>query len=202
MIQGLITTLLCSFGFRVRGGLFERQWRRLPLNKWWFAVIFAGCAAYLHTGNINYYLVTVIAARLSTQLAGWGEYVGCTLGIGKPDPNRKDLPKVDDVLDNLRLDAFDFKLLKWTIHIQSFSLLDHPMLFGWLGLSARGLYLSFIIGLALQSIPFMLCGVMMGTIYWLCGRLVAHTRIDDGKGGWNISEWVFGAYLGLVLNLI
>jgi len=200
-LQGLVICLLCSLGFRVRGGLFERQWRRLPLNKWWFAAIFAGCATYLYGGDLNYYLVMLIAARLCTQLAGWGEFVGCVLGIGKPDPNRKDLPKVDDILDNMRWDKHTVKVWKWNITVPAFNLLDYPMLFGWLGLSIRGLYLSFIIGLALQSIPFMLSGLAMGTIYWLCGRLVANTKVDDGKGGWNISEWLFGAYLGLMLVL-
>ena len=189
---------LCSLGFRVRGGLFERQWRRLPLNKWWFAAIFAACSCWLKGFDWNYYLVVFIAARLSTQLAGWGEYVGCVLGMAQPQPDREDLPKVDHILDNMKWDAHDVKVWKWTVHIPAFNLLDHGVLFGWLGLTVRGLYMTFIIGLALQSIPFMLCGLAMGSIYWFAGWLY-RLGLNDGKGGWNIGEWIYGFYLGVIL---
>ena len=192
---------LCSLGFRIRGGLFERQWRRLPLNKWWFAAIFAACACWLKGFDWNYYLVVFIAARLSTQLAGWGEYVGCVLGMAQPQPEREDLPKVDHILDNMKWDAHDVKVWKWKIHIPAFNLLDHGVLFGWLGLTVRGLYMTFIIGLALQSIPFMLCGLAMGSIYWFAGWLY-RLGLNDGKGGWNIGEWIYAFYLGVVLCLI
>ena len=192
---------LCSLGFRIRGGLFERQWRRLPLNKWWFAAIFAACACWLKGFDWNYYLVVFIAARLSTQLAGWGEYVGCVLGMAQPQLEREDLPKVDHILDNMKWDAHDVKVWKWTIHIPAFNLLDHAILFGWLGLTIRGLYMTFIIGLALQSIPFMLCGLAMGSIYWFAGWLY-RLGLNDGKGGWNIGEWLYGFYLGVILCLV
>ena len=189
---------LCSLGFRIRGGLFERQWKRLPLNKWWFATIFALCACWLKGWDWNYFLVVFIAARLSTQLAGWGEYVGCVLGMAQPQPDREDLPKVDHILDNMKWDAHDVKVWKWKIHIPAFNLLDHGVLFGWLGLTVRGLYMTFIIGLALQSIPFMLCGLAMGSIYWFAGWLY-RLGLNDGKGGWNIGEWLFSFWLGLCL---
>ena len=196
-----IIPVLVALGFRIRGGLFERQWKRLPLNKWWFATIFALCACWLKGWDWNYFLVVFIAARLSTQLAGWGEYVGCVLGMAQPQPDREDLPKVDHILDNMKWDAHDVKVWKWTIHIPAFNLLDHGVLFGWLGLTVRGLYMTFIIGLALQSIPFMLCGLAMGSIYWFAGWLY-RLGLNDGKFGWNIGEWIYGFYLGVILCLV
>lgn len=196
-----IIPVLVALGFRIRGGLFERQWKRLPLNKWWFATIFALCACWLKGWDWNYFFVVFIAARLSTQLAGWGEYVGCVLGMAQPQPDREDLPKVDHILDNMKWDAHDVKVWKWTIHIPAFNLLDHGVLFGWLGLTVRGLYMTFIIGLALQSIPFMLCGLAMGSIYWFAGWLY-RLGLNDGKGGWNIGEWMYAFYLGVILCLV
>ena len=189
---------LCSLGFRIRGGLGERWGWKFPLNKFWFAGIFSACDAWLHGWDLNRFSVMFIAVRLSTQLAGWGEYVGCVLGMAQPQPEREDLPKVDHILDNMKWDAHDVKVWKWTIHIHAFNLLDHGVLFGWLGLTVRGLYMTFIIGLALQSIPFMLCGLAMGSIYWFAGWLY-RLGLNDGKGGWNIGEWIFGAYMGAVL---
>jgi len=199
IIKNIIITILCAFGFRVRGGLGERWDFKFPLNKWWFAGIFAACDAWRNGWDLNRFVVMLIAARMSTQIAGWGEYVGCVLGIAQPQPDREDLPKVDHILDNMKWNDHIFiaTVWKWTfkIHIPAFNLLDHAVLFGWLGLTIRGLYLSFLIGLALQSIPFMLCGVAMGSIYWFAGWLY-RMGLNDGKGGWNIGEWLFGAFLG------
>ena len=208
IIKNIIITILCAFGFRVRGGLGERWGWKFPLNKYWFAGIFSACDAWLHGWNTNRFVVMFIASRMSTQIAGWGEYVGCVLGIAQPQPDREDLPKVDHILDNMKWDAHDIEIdlsdwyipYKTTIHIPAFNLLDHAVLFGWLGLTIRGLYLSFLIGLALQSIPFMLCGVAMGSIYWFAGWLYRR-GLNDGKGGWNIGEWLFGGYLGAMLCL-
>lgn len=201
IVTGLISCL-CSLGFRIRGGLGERWGWKFPLNKWWFAAIFASCSTWLYDcWEWNFFWVLFIAARLSTQLAGWGEYVGCVLGMAQPQPDREDLPKVDHILDNMKWDAHDVKVWKWTVHIPAFNLLDHGVLFGWLGLTVRGLYMTFIIGLAQQSIPFMLCGLAMGSIYWFAGWLYK-LGLDDKKCGWNIGEWLYGFYLGVMLCLI
>ena len=189
--------------FRIRGGLrIPFTDKKFPINKWWFAVWFASLACILKGWNLNFFLIMLIASRLATQMAGWGEYCGCVLGVGKPNPDRKDFPQLDDFLDNFKWDAFDFKLWKWNFHIPAFNLLEHYKLFGWIGLSARGLYLTFLIGLALNSIPFMLCGIMMGTIYWICGLFARKVLKKTDKTGWNISEWCFGYYLGLCLTFL
>ena len=201
MMQSILIIILSSFGFRVRGGLFERQWRRLPLNKYWFAAIFAACACWLMGfWNWNYYLVVFIAARLSTQLAGWGEGVGCAIGASKPQADRIDMYEADEFCNNFEIQERDIKIWKWNIHIPHFKLIDHPQLWGVTYLTIRGVYLSFIIGLALQSVPYMLWGASMGVIYWFAGWLY-RKGLNDGKSGWNIGEWLFGAYLGLGLVL-
>ncbi len=191
-----IIPVLVALGFRIRGGLFERQWRRLPLNKWWFAAVFALCACWLKGWDWNYFLVVFIAARLSTQLAGWGEAVGCALGVAKPDLNRIDMYEADDFCNTFEIQERDVKIWKWNIHIPHFKLIDHSVLWGVTYLTIRGVYLSFIIGLALQSIPFMLCGLPMGIIYWFAGWLY-RKGLNDGKFGWNTGEWLFGFWLGV-----
>lgn len=191
---------LTSFGFRVRGGLFKQQWRKLPLNKYWFAAIFAACACWLHGWFFNYYLVLFIAARLSTQLAGWGEGVGCTLGVLKPQADRVDMYKADDFCNKFEAQERDIKIWKWNIYIPHFKLIDHPQLWGITYLTIRGAYLSFIIGLALQSVPYMIWGALMGVIYWVAGWLY-RKGLNDGKNGWNIGEWIYGFYLGVGLVL-
>ena len=192
-----IIPLLTSFGFRVRGGLGERQGHKLPLNKWWFATIFALCACWLRgCWEWNYFLVVFVASRLSTQLAGWGEAVGCALGVAKPQAERIDMYEADEFCNNFEIQERDVKIWKWNIHIPNFKLIDHPQLWGVTYLTIRGAYLSFIIGLAINSLPYMVWGSAMGVIYWFAGWLY-RKGLDDGKSGWNIGEWIYGFYLGI-----
>ena len=201
MIQYLLVIILCSFGFRVRGGLGERWGWKFPLNKYWFAALFTPCACWINDiWTLNYFLVVFIAARLSTQLAGWGEAVGCALGVAKPDLNRIDMYEADDFCNTFEIQERDIKIWKWNIHIPHFKLIDHPQLWGVTYLTIRGAYLSFIIGLALQCIPYMLWGASMGVIYWFAGWLY-RKGLDDGKSGWNIGEYCLGGWLGLGLVL-
>ena len=192
MLVKMLIVLLVAFGFRVRGGFGEMWGWKMPLCKFWFAAIFAACDAWLNGWDLNRFLVLFIAARLSTQLAGWGEFVGCVLGKSTPQKERKDFPQVDEFLD-----TFSFK--GWW-KIPPFKLIEHPVLFGWLGLTLRGVYLTFIIGLALNSIPYMLLGLTMGSVYWFAGWLYRH-GVDDKKNGWRVAEWLFGAVLGVGLVL-
>lgn len=187
----ILFILLGALTFRIRGGLrIPHTDKKFPLNKWWFAVFYALATCYLTGWSVNTFAVMLIAARLSTQLYGWGEYVGCLLCGAKPTDERSDCDLVDDIVDSI----------KFTFKGHSFKLTDYPKAWGWLGLTLRGLILTFIIGLALNSIPYMICGLAMGTIYWLGGQF--NKLIDDGKGGWKWAEWFFGAYLGLMLCLL
>ena len=190
MITALIYSLLGALTFRIRGGLrIPHTDKKFPLNKWWFAVFVALATCFLRGWSVNTFVVMLIAARLSTQLYGCGEYISCVLGDSKPYPERSDCDLVDDIVDNLKV----------TFHGHTVKLSDYPVAWGWLGLSLRGLILTFIIGLALNSIPYMLCGFAMGTVYWLAGKF--NKLVDDGKCGWKWAEIFFGGYLALCLYL-
>lgn len=186
--MNLIYSLINGLTFRIRGGLkIPYTDKKFPLNKWWFAIYFACLVCTLKGWTLNLLLIMIIATRISTQIAGWGEYKACCLGVGKPNPKRKDFSELDEFLDN-----FEFK---------GWKLIEHSILFGFVGLSIRGLYLSFIIGLALNSIPFMVCGIAWGVICYLCGLFARKVLKKYDKTGWNLDEWCFGFYLGLILCL-
>ena len=163
--------------------------KKYPLNKLWFAVAYGIEAGLLKGWDWSLVITTMIATYVSYQAYGWGEAVGCLLCSSKPYPERSDCDLIDDILDTAKI----------TIKGKTIKLVDYPVLWGWCWLSLRGLILSFIIGLALNSIPFMLCGLAMGTVYWLGGQF--NKLIDDGKCGWKWAEWFFGAYLGLALYI-
>jgi hypothetical protein len=196
--KSLLVIFLNSLGFRIRGGLFEK----LPLKKFFFALSFATSTCWLKDNwNLYYFVVIFIASRLCTQLAGWGEGVICALGIDKPDPHRIDMYEADNFCNTFEIQERDIKIWKWDIHIPHFKLIDHPQLWGVTYLTIRGVYLSFILGLALNSIEYMLWGLPMGLIYWFSGWLFRKCYIDDGKYGWRTAEWLFGGYLGLGLTI-
>ena len=165
--------------------------KKFPLNKLWFAIAYGTEAGILKGCDWNFVIITIIATLVSYQSYGWGEYIGCVCGVGKPNPARSDCDLVDNIVDNIVI-KFRGKVYKLT---------DYPVLFGWVGLSLRGLILSFIVGLALNSIPFMLCGLAMGTIYWFAGFIARKILKKYDKTGWNIGEWFFGFYLGLCLPI-
>ena len=178
--MNLIYILISGLTFRIRGGL-RIFGHKLPLCKWWFAVWFACLACILRGWDLRFWLVMLIASRMSTQIAGWGEAVGCALGISKPDPNRNDYLDFDEFCDNF--------------HIGDWKLIDHPQLYGVIWLTLRGVLLSFLIGLATNSLWYILWGAPMGIIYWISGWFARNVQ-DDGKGGWYYAEYLFGSYLG------
>ena len=172
MITALVIVLLSALTFRIRGGLrIPHTDKKFPLNKFWFATFFALATCFLRGWDTSFFFTMLIASRLSSQLYGWGEYVGCLLCGDKPSPDRSDCDLVDDIVDNLKI----------TFKGHTVKLTDYPKAWGWLGLSLRGLIMSFIIGLALNSVAFMLCGFAMGTVYWLGGQF--NKLVDDGKCG-------------------
>lgn len=180
MLSSLIC-ILSSFLWRVRGGL--RFWgHKVPLNKVWFALFFGGAFCYLTQWSWNVWAIVSLATFVSYQAYGWGEYIGCLLTGAKPT-DRSDCPLVDDIVD--------------TLHWKDKKLTDYPVLFGWVGLSLRGLLMTYMIGLAIQNMPFMLTGLAMGTVYKLGGLL--NKIKDDGKSGWNWAEWLWGLYMGAML---
>lgn len=149
----------------------------------WFALFYGAAYWYLKKCSLNDLAIVCLATFVSYQAYGWGEFVGCVLGVSKPS-ERSDCDMVDDIVDNL--------------HYKDKKLTDYPVLFGWVGLSLRGLILTFIIGLAINSLPYMLSGLLMGSVYWFGGWISRHI-IDDGKHGWYWSEWLYGLVLGASL---
>jgi len=202
-MSNVLICLLSSLLWRVRGGL-KIKGHKIPLNKIWFALFYAGAFCYLTSFSLNVWAVVSIATLVAYQEYGWGEYVGCLLCGSKPS-ERSDCDLVDDIVDSIKvtINSRDIKIWKWTIHIPKieWKLTDFPVLFGWLGLSLRGGIMSFTIGLAMQNIPYMFTGLAMGTVYWL-GGLVCKYIIDDGKCGWRWAEWLYGLYMGIVLCVI
>lgn len=196
--MNILVALVVAIGFRIRGGLGERSGHKLPANKLWFGALFACCACAIRGWDLNYWLLVFISCYVAVMFAGWGEYVGCALGIAKPQENRSDFAQADEFLDTFEIQERDIKIWKWNIHIPHFKLIEHPILFGVAGLTMRGLFMSFVIGLSIDSITFMLTGAAMGIIYWFAGWLY-RKGIDDGKSGWNIGEWLFGFWEGLCL---
>ena len=203
-MKALITSLRDSFLWRVRGGLRMYKDKKFPLNKLWFAVAFGIEAGYLKGWDWSLVITTMIATLFSYQSYGWGEYISCLICGSKPYPERSDCDLVDDIVDSLRItiNARDIKIWKFTLHIPQISwrLSDYHVAWGFVGLSLRGLILSFIIGLALNAVWYMPCGLAMGTIYWLAGQF--NKLIDDDKCGWKWAEWFFGFYLGFMLYFL
>lgn len=183
----LILVILGALTWRIRGGLkVPFTDKKFPLNKLWFAAFMAFAAWVLTKCDFNHCLIVFIASVVSTQVYGWGEYIGCLICGDKPS-KRSDCDLVDEIIDNLYI----------TIKGTRYNLIDFPVLWGWVGLSLRGLITSFIAGLALDSIPFMITGLAMGTVYWLGGQF--NRLYDDGKCGWKWSEWFYGATQALFL---
>lgn len=187
--MNFIYSLISGLTFRIRGGLrIPFTDKKFPLNKLWFAAWFATLACILTGWNLKFWLVMFIASRMSTQIAGWGEACGCALGISKPNPDRQDYLDFDEFCDNF--------------HIGDWKLIDHSILFGVVWLTLRGVLLSFLIGLALNSIWYMICGAPMGVIYWLAGLFARKVLKKNDKTGWNIAEWLYGFWLGYMLCVI
>ena len=166
---------LSAFLWRIRGGLWKEY---IPANKIWYALFFAICG-YFHFGN-----------SLEKAIIGWGLYIGRLLEGGKLNPNLvqyRECELIDDLLYSCRV-SYKGKNV-W--------LYEYPKLFGFCGVTLTGLIITFLWGLYFGSLPLMLSGLGMGVCYWLGGLLEKLKAL--GKSGWNWGEWLFGAYLGLLL---
>lgn len=189
-MTNLLIILLSSLFWRIRGGLsMPFTNKKFPVNKIWFSIVYGLCAGYLYTYDVKFLLCTIIATFVSHQIYGWGEAVACVLGIGQPDPERRDCELIDDIMDYATI----------TIKGKTYKLIDYPILWGWCWVSLRGLISSFIIGLALNSLTYMISGLAMGSIYYLGGLIARKILPNRNINGWALSEWIWGAVLGLFL---
>lgn len=209
-MSSLLIILACSLAFRIRGGLdmpFTKK--NFPLNKIWFAVVFPICACYLYGYDWAYFFTGLVASKLCTSYAGWGSYIGA-LYTGVVNENDKDDLNITYFVQDT---VFPFlnKLQKWCSEHKGFKWLgkilptgsykENGKLYGFITLSLRGGVTTCILGLWLNSVPFMFVGLTEGLVYWFGGWCCRHIY-DDGKMGWNWSEFLWGGVLGLFLTLI
>lgn len=184
----MITAVLTALGYRIRGGMFEQWGFRLPLCKWWFCTLWTLCCYYWNPSMCWQQIVSIfIGARLATAFCGWGEAVSCALGTRKPDPKEMNELDFDEFCDN-----FEYK---------GWKLIEHPQLYGIVWLTLRGVLLSYLIASPMNKLSLMLAGAPMGLIYWFAGWLYRR-GLNDGKHGWRTAEYLYGFYLGAVLELV
>jgi hypothetical protein len=195
IILGLVVTVAGAFCFRVRGGLRIKE-RKLPFNKLWFAIFFGLMCCLkdyfdFKIFNINLFFIGTLASYVSTQLYGWGLYIGRLVSGGNINPEKdKECELIDDILYNLHI----------TMKGTQYYLYQYPRLFGFCGTCLTGLIITFITGLVLQDIIFMTSGLSMGVCYWVGSFLEKIKPL--GKNGWNYGEWIFGGILSLFILLI
>jgi len=211
IIQCIIITLIGAFTFRVRGGLrIPRTDKKFPFNKWWFAVAFPVCMAWIINDWESCFLITgIIASEMCTSISGWGSYIGA-LYTGVVSENDKDDLNITYFVQEKFFPALN-EFRKWCLNHKCFvwlgnllpegSYKDNGKLYGFVTLSLRGGLTTFILGLWLNSILYCCVGLLQGTIYWLGGWTCRHIY-DDGKNGWKISEWYWGATLAFFGYLI
>ncbi len=156
---------------RVRGGLFDFSGNKLlfPL----FLALFAR--------DIETTICVFVAAYVGQQF-GWGTYIGALFGAA---PSQAEVPQIDEIVNSVRI----------TLHGKVVYLSEYPRIWGFAALGLRGLMWSFFIGLAVRSIPVMLCGVLMPLCYLFGEALDRLLFKRGGKTAWNLGEWLWGAVL-------
>lgn len=188
-MTSLLYGLIGALTFRIRGGLRIYKDHKFPLNKWWFAVWFACLACLVKGWRWDLGLTCLIAGYMSTAISGWGSYIGA-LYTGQISEDDKDDLNITDFVQN-----------KWFPKVLKKDYKEHGKLYGFWCLTFRGGLTTFILGLALNSIPYCCVGLLQGLVYWLGGWTCRHIY-DDGKNGWKISEWYWGFVLCSIVGLI
>lgn len=189
IVFSILIVALSSFLWRVRGGLDIWKGGNVPANKIWYAVGFAIYAGFCFEFSLDNLIIAFIACYTSYQLYGWGLYIGTLVGDGHviaPEKDRE-CELIDDLIFSLYI----------TLKGQKYYLYEYPKLFGFVGTCLTGLIISFLWGLFLGDLAVMLSGLAMGLCYWL-GDLF-DKLVSDKKSGWNWGEWIFGAYMGVIL---
>lgn len=179
-LQLIAISLVGAFLNRIRGGLrIPGTNIKFPLNKLWQPVFYGlsmGVFCWYWNLGINCYLfgfVNALCMYIGQQVFGWGNYVGELTNGAKSE--RDEAEMIDELI----------------VHISS------PRVYGFAGLSLRGLIWTFFLGLPLYNIPFMLSGASMGVCYCLAELTMQAFKKDVGKNSWNLGEWYFGFVLWL-----
>lgn len=192
MAQSTLTILyfiliigISSIVWRLRGGLWKEK---IPAHKIWYSLFFATLNYLFFSASLESFLVGFIACYTSYQLYGWGLYVGTLLGGYPIDPKHdKECELIDNILYFCRV----------TLKGNTYYLYQYPRLFGFFGTALTGLIITFLWGLYLSNLAVMVSGIGMAVCYWLGGLI--NKVWPEQKQGWGYGEYVFGAYLGVVL---
>ena len=201
----LVIIALSSLLWRIRGGLWKEY---IPMNKIWYSVFFAILGCFYFSWHLENFLIGFVDCYTSYQLYGWGLYIGSLLaGVYALNPAvDKECELIDELLYSIKVTfsqtsaaVFNWFLgwLGLRVETKTYHLYEFPKAFGFLGTTLTGLIITFLWGLFLDSILVMLCGLGMGVCYYL-GYLL-NKVIPEKKAGWGYGEWIFGAYLGVVL---
>lgn len=149
----------------IRGGQFN-----IPHGRYINAAIFGVCA-FVSTENY-WALLTASMGMFFGSFLGWGDYIGA-LGYGKKD-DLKEVKFIDFIIKPL---------------------LAIPVLWGFAGLTLRGLLWGACLALAFALISqpyiiYLILGASMGLVYYLVKIL----RPTENRM-WPHSEWLYGAVL-------
>lgn len=188
----ILIVFISSFLWRVRGGL-RFCGNKAPMNKIWYAIAFACYGCLYFSWTVENFTIGYLACWSSYQLYGWGLYIGRLLAGGPLKPNLvqyRECELIDDLLYPLHI----------TLKGTKYYLYQYPRLFGFLGTTLTGLIITFLWGLFLGNLTVMLSGLAMGGCYWLGGQI--EKLYPLGKSGWNWGEWIFPAYLGIILSRV
>jgi len=170
----IVKILLLAMGAflnRVRGGLFD-----FSGNKLLFPLFLS------FVGTTPGAMLCIFIAAYVGQQFGWGTYIGALYGSR---PEQAEVPQIDEIVNSVKI----------TLKGKTTYLSEYPRVWGFVALLLRGLMWSFLIGLAVQNVRIMLCGVLMPFCYALTGMADSFIVKKGGKTAWNLGEWLWGAVL-------
>ena len=176
-----ILTVIGALINRIRGGLFD-----LPGGKLYFPLYLGLLAYFTEKVDIEGAICTAVAGYIGQQIVGWGAYIG-SLTIGAAPGTEAEM--IDEIIN-----AANF-----TIDGKKRYLKNYPRAWGFAGLFLRGLVWSFPVGLAVNSLPVMLCGALMPVCYTIPAVVLYKTDHNRDKTAWNVGEYIWGAVFTAVL---
>ena len=165
--------IIGSFLNRIRGGLFK--W--LPFNKIFFPLFMLVLVYYLGSHSWKESLCVFIGAFVGQQICGWGKYISA-LTVGYLDRDEIEVYAIDDVCNSIK--------------IKNWKLIEHPRCYGFVALALRGLIWTSGIGLAINTLWYILIGLLMPVAYSIPTLILLKTKHNKDKTAWNIGEWIWG----------
>ena len=163
----LLLSIIGSFLNRIRGGLFK--W--LPFNKIFFPLFMLVLVYYLGSHSWKESLCVFVGAFAGQQICGWGKYISA-LTIGDFDREETEVYAIDKICDKY--------------------FLEKPRLYGFVALALRGLIWTSGIGLAINTLWYILIGLLMPVAYSIPTLILLKTKHNKDKTAWNIGEWIWG----------